>query len=73
MSITMLMKKTDPALKKLVRDEYRRFLKVPEVRVALEKLSMKQNISLEKAFRLLLEEMGNEALEIKSKSARDFL
>jgi hypothetical protein len=70
---TMMTAETDPALNKLVRDEYRRFLKVPEVRVVLEKMSMKKGISIEAAFRLLLDEMAREAIEIKIKSPHLFL
>lgn len=53
-------------LRNLVRAEYRRFLKLPEVRVFLEKMSHKKNISLETACNLLLDEMAKEAADIKS-------
>ena len=58
--------KEDPELRNLVRSEYRRFLKLPEVRVFLEKLSHKRGISIEMACNLLLDEMVKEATDIKN-------
>ena len=58
----------DPDLRNLVRAEYRRFLKLPEVRVVLEKMSQRKGISLDKACRLLLDEMSKEAADIKNTS-----
>ena len=52
-------------LRKLVQEEYRRFLRVPEVRVVLEKMSMKRGITIEAALKILLEEMAHEAADIK--------
>ena len=56
----------DPDLRNMVRAEYRRFLKLPEVRVMLEKMSHKKNISIETACNILLDEMAREAVDIKS-------
>lgn len=59
----------DETLRKLVKDEYRRFLKVPEVRVVLEKIAMKRGITTEAALKILLDEMAHEATDIKSKNS----
>lgn len=51
----------DDDLRQLVRKEYRRFLKGPEVRVILEKIAMKRGITIDEALKILLSEMANEA------------
>ena len=58
----------DETLRKLVKEEYRRFLKVPEVRIILEKIAMKRSISIESALEILMDEMAHEATDIKSNS-----
>lgn len=58
----------DDTLRKLVKDEYRRFLKVPEVRIVLEKIAMKRGITIEAALKILLDEMAHEATDIKCNS-----
>ena len=68
MGHTLTTGDNDDNLRKLVKDEYRRFLKVPEVRVVLEKIAMKRGITPEDALKILLDEMAHEATDIKSKS-----
>jgi len=65
-NLNTMTTENDEDLKKLVHDEYRRFLKVPEVRVVLEKMSMKKGITIETALKILLDEMAHEATDIKS-------